>query len=170
MKRKYLIKVVMAALFAALVTALTFFPKIPIPGGGYVHLGDTMIYLAASFLPLPFAMAAAAIGGGLADVFSGYAAYAPFTIIVKALLTIAFTYKNEKILAKRNYFAPLLGLIITPGIYFFADALLAHSFAAAVPGIIWNIAQAAASLIVYYIVGTAFDKMGLKKKLTGNLY
>lgn len=167
MKNKNLMKLCLSAMFAALVTGLTFFPKIPIPGGGYVHLGDTMIYLASSFLPFPFAVAAAAIGGGLADVFSGYMAYAPFTVITKSLLTIAFTYKNEKILAKRNCIAPLFGLIITPGIYFFADWIL-YSLEAAVYGIIWNLAQAAASLIVYYMIGAAFDKMGLKKNLMGN--
>lgn len=165
MKNKNLIKIVVAAMFAALVTGLTFFPKIPIPGGGYVHLGDAMIYLAATFLPLPYAMAAAAIGGGLADILSGFATYAPFTVVVKVLLTVAFTYKNEKILAKRNFIAPLFGLIITPGIYFFADRIL-YSFESAIAGIIWNVAQAAASLVVFYIVGAAFDKAGLKNKLT----
>ena len=162
MKNKKLIKIVTAAMFAALVTGLTFFPKIPIPGGGYVHLGDTMIYIAASF-----AMASAAIGGGLADILSGYTSYAPFTIIVKALLTVAFTCKSEKILSKRNLIAPLFGLIITPGVYYFADALLAHSFAAAVPGIIWNLAQAAASFAAYCIIGAALDKIGIKKKTAG---
>lgn len=178
MKNKNLLKLVTAAMFAALITGLTFFPKIPIPGGGYVHLGDAMIYLAASFLPLPYAMAAAAIGGGLADVLSGFASYAPFTVVVKALLTIAFTYKKEKILTKRNWIAPLFGLVITPGIYFFADAILAKApesswnlaFGSASAGLIWNLAQAAASLVVFYIAAAAFDKLGLKKKLTGKLY
>lgn len=168
MKNKKLLKLIIAAMFAALVTGLTFFPKIPIPGGGYVHLGDAMIYLASSFLPLPYAVAAAAIGGGLADILSGYATYAPFTIVVKALLTIAFTSKNEKILTKRNWLAPLSGLIITPGIYFAADAIL-YSVAGAVPGIVWNVCQAAASLFVYYIIGAAFDKMELKSKLIGKI-
>lgn len=168
MKNKKILKLVITAMFAALVTGLTFFPKIPIPGGGYVHLGDAMIYLAASFLPLPYAMAAAAIGGGLADILSGYAAYAPFTIVVKALLTIAFTRKNGKILTKRNLFAPLAGFIITPGIYFGADAVL-YGVAGAVPGIVWNVCQAAASLFIFYIIGAAFDKMGLKSKLIGKI-
>lgn len=170
MKNKNLIKIVMAAMFAALVTGLTFFPTIPIPGGGYVHLGDAMIYLAASFLPMPYAMAAAAIGGGLADLLSGYATYAPFTVLVKALLTVAFTYKNEKILSKRNWLAPLAGIIITPGIYFAADWILYGGIAAATPGIIWNVCQAAASMIVFYIVAAAFDKMQLKNKLFRKLY
>ncbi len=170
MKNKKIIKIVMSAMFAALVAGLTFFPAIPIPGGGYVHLGDAMIYIAASFLPMPFAMAVAAIGGGLADLLSGFAAYAPFTVIVKALLTIAFTYKNEKILSKRNLLAPLTGLLITPGIYFVADWILYGGIAAAIPGIIWNICQAAASMIVFYIAAAAFDKLQLKKKLFSKLY
>lgn len=169
MKNKKLMKVIVTAMFAALVTGLTFFPKIPIPGGGYVHLGDTMILLASTVLPMPYAMAAAAIGGGLADLLSGYAAYAPFTIVVKALLTVAFTYKNEKILSKRNFLAPLTGLIITPGVYFAADAIL-YGTGAAIPGIIWNLCQAAASIVVYFIIAAALDKLELKKKLFGKLY
>lgn len=170
MKNKRIIKIVMSAMFAALVAGLTFFPAIPIPGGGYVHLGDAMIYIAASFLPMPYAMAVAAIGGGLADLLSGFAAYAPFTVIVKALLTIAFTYKNEKILSKRNFLAPLTGLLITPGIYFAADWILYGGIAAAIPGIIWNICQAAASMLVFYIAAAAFDKLQFKKKLFSKLY
>ncbi len=172
MKKSGLYKVILAAMFAALTAGLTMFPKIPIPGGGYVHLGDAMIYLASSFLPLPYAMAAAGIGGGLADILSGFASYAPFTVVVKVLLTIAFTSKNKNVILgfKRNFLAPLAGLIITPGIYFLADALLAKSFAAAAPGIIWNVAQAAASLALYYVIAIAFDTAGLKKKLMAKFH
>lgn len=164
MKNKKLLKIIMSAMFAALVTGLTFFPKIPIPGGGYVHLGDTMIYIAATFLPMPYAMVAAAIGGSLADILSGFTAYAPFTFAAKALLTIAFSSKNNKILSKRNKFAPLSAIIITPAVYFIADAVL-YGTGAAAYGIIWNIAQAAASIAVFYIIATAFDKMQFKSKL-----
>lgn len=40
---------VLAAMFAAMTTALTYFVKLPTPGGGYIHLGDSVIYLAACF-------------------------------------------------------------------------------------------------------------------------
>ena len=169
MKNKKIIRIVISAMFAALVTGLTFFPKIPIPGGGYVHLGDAMIYIAASFLPMPYAMAVAAIGGGLADLLSGFAVYIPFTVVVKSLLVVSFSCKNEKILTKRNFLAPLTGFIITPGIYFAADSIL-YGVGAATPGIVWNVCQAAASMIVFYIVAAAFDKLQLKKKLFGKLY
>lgn len=168
MKNKKLLKVITSAVFASLITGLTFFPKVPIPGGGYIHLGDTVIYLAASFLPLPYAMTAAAIGGGLADLLAGYAAYAPFTLVAKALLTIAFTHKSKKILSKRNYIAPLAGIFVTSAVYFIADWVL-YGIAGAVSGTIWNITQAVASMILYYIIATAFDKMQLKDKFTGKI-
>lgn len=168
MNNKKVLKIATAAMFAALITGLTFFPKIPIPGGGYVHLGDAMIYVAASFLPLPYAMSAAAIGGLLADVFSGYAVYAPFTMVAKALLTVAFTSKGTRILTKRNLTAPLFGLIITPAVYLIADTLI-YDFAGAVPGIVWNVAQAAASLAVFYVIGAAADKGKLKNKISSKI-
>lgn len=165
MKNKRLLRLVVTAMFAALITGLTIFPKIPLPVGGYAHLGDAMIYLASSFLPLPYAIAAAIIGGGLADIISGFVIYAPFTIIAKALLTLAFNGSNNKILTKRNRFAPIIGLIITPAVYLIADTIIARAFASAIPNMIWNFAQALASLIVYYIIGSAFDKLSLKHKL-----
>ena len=59
---KQLIYVVMAALFAAIITVVTAYVlRIP-TGNGYIHLGDSFIFLAASLLPLPYAIAAAAVG------------------------------------------------------------------------------------------------------------
>lgn len=53
---------VTAALFAAVITLTTaYLLHIPVPTG-YVHLGDAFVYLAASLLPAPYAVAAAAIG------------------------------------------------------------------------------------------------------------
>ena len=49
--------IVIAAMFAAMIAVMTAFVQIKTPTGGYVHLGDSMIYLTASFLPLPFAVA-----------------------------------------------------------------------------------------------------------------
>ena len=60
--------IVIAAMFAAMTAVLTAFVQIKTPTGGYVHLGDAMIYLTASFLPMPYAVLAAALGGGLADL------------------------------------------------------------------------------------------------------
>ena len=73
----------MAAIFAALITALTTF-SFPIPGGyGYIHAGDSMIYTCAWALGGPVAGFAAAIGSALADILLGWAQYAPATAVIK---------------------------------------------------------------------------------------
>ena len=43
------LNMVYAAVFAAMIFALTRFIQIPVPGGaGYLHFGDAMIYIVAS--------------------------------------------------------------------------------------------------------------------------
>ena len=70
-QRENLRLLVTAALFAAAITVMTaYMLHIPIPTGGYIHLGDALIYLAACLLPVPCAAAAAAIGAGLADLLT----------------------------------------------------------------------------------------------------
>ena len=56
----------LAALLAALVFVLTYVPKIPIPVG-YVHLGDSVIYVGALVFARRDAALAASIGSCLAD-------------------------------------------------------------------------------------------------------
>ena len=65
-----------AALFMALVMVTTAFVKIPLPLTGYIHLGDTFIFLACFFLKKPYAIAASAMGSALADVIA-FPVYAP---------------------------------------------------------------------------------------------
>ena len=94
------------AVMAALTTLMTaYIFHIPVGvNGGYVHLGDTMIYLAAAFLPLPYACAAGAIGGGLADLLTA-PVWAPATIIIKMLICLPFSSKGTKLVTKRNVVA-----------------------------------------------------------------
>ena len=81
-------KLTFTGLMAALICVLTMFPHIPIPAGsGYIHLGDGMILLAAMVVG-PLAIPAAAIGSALADLFSGYALYAPATAVIKGLVAL----------------------------------------------------------------------------------
>ena len=61
-RKENLHQLVTTALFAAAITVMTaYMLHIPIPTGGYIHLGDTLIYLAACLLPFPYAAAAATI-------------------------------------------------------------------------------------------------------------
>ncbi|MFY9379232.1 MAG: ECF transporter S component, partial [Acutalibacteraceae bacterium] len=57
---KTLTNIVTTALFAAIIAVTTaYIFHIPVgTNGGYIHIGDCFIYLAACFLPLPYAMLA----------------------------------------------------------------------------------------------------------------
>ena len=88
-------------LFAAMIAIMTaYICHIPVgANNGYIHFGDSLIYLAAALLPTPYALAAAAIGGGLADLMTS-PLWAPATIIIKMLITIPFSSQSAKIVTK----------------------------------------------------------------------
>ena len=85
-------------LFAAMITIMTaWLFHIPYgANGGYIHFGDALIYLAAVLLPRPYAMAAAALGGGLADLLTA-PVWAPATMIIKMLIVLPFTSQDGRI-------------------------------------------------------------------------
>ncbi len=77
-------KLVLAALFAALSCILTLIVQIPSAMNGYLNLGDCAVLLSGWLLGPVWGAAAAGIGSMMADVFSGYAYYAPGTLFIKA--------------------------------------------------------------------------------------
>ena len=154
MKKKPLVLIVLSALFAALIMVVTAY-VLHIPTGlneGYIHLGDTMIYIAASMLPLPYAMAAAAVGGALADILSGSLLWAPFTA------------KNDRLLCRRNYIATGIAGVIGIAGYFVAACLL-YTPASAVVEILPNLIQEAAGGVMYVLLALAMDRAKLKSRL-----
>lgn len=63
-------KYVLTGLMTALVLCLTFFIKIPVPyTSGYIHLGDSMIYLSVMILGPVYGAFASGIGSMLADLW-----------------------------------------------------------------------------------------------------
>lgn len=75
----------MSALFAALVCVATMLIRIPLPITGYANLGDGVVLLCAWALGPVYGTAAAGLGSALADILSGYTAYAPASLVIKAL-------------------------------------------------------------------------------------
>jgi uncharacterized membrane protein len=80
-------KIAYTGIFTALIAVLTMF-SIPIPGGGYVHLGDGIIFLACLVLPTPYAVFAAGVGSMLADLTLGYTQYFIPTLLIKAAMAL----------------------------------------------------------------------------------
>lgn len=159
-------KLTITAVMAAMITLMTaYIFHIPVGiNGGYVHLGDALIYLAASILPLPYACAAAAIGGGLADLMTA-PLWAPATIIIKALICIPFSSKGTKIVTKRNVLALVISGFITIIGYYLAEGIIYGFTMAFWMMIAGNVVQAGGSAVVFFIFATALDKMGFKTRI-----
>ncbi len=168
--------ITVTAAFAALVFVFTFVVKIPTTTTGYVHVGDAVVYIAASVLSTPYAMLAAGIGGALSDVLGGYTAYALPTFIIKAALCLCFKNKSEKLCCKGNLFAVIIASVISiAGYYltyvfmlaFAAKEPLAELFTVApwigsVATIFDNLVQAIASGLIYFVIIVALDKIKFK--------
>ena len=154
--------ITLTGLFAALITLFTaYILHIPAGPNGYIHLGDALIYLAAALLPAPYAMAAGAIGGGLADLLTA-PMWAPATVIIKILIVIPFTSKHNKLLAKRNLLAPVIAMLITITGYYFAELILYGKETAFLISVTSNSVQGLGSAVVFYILGAALDKANVK--------
>ena len=166
------IRIVLASMFAALITVMTAFIRIPTPTGGYVHLGDSMIYITSCFLPLPYSLLASAIGGGLADLLV-YPETIVFTIIIKALNTLFFSSKGDKLFSKFNALMTIPSGLVTIIGYsiskFIRDLLLGTTIQTALLDALYkmpeNLIQAASSALVFIIIAIMFDKAEIKKRL-----
>ncbi len=158
-------KLTMTALFAAMVCVATMFIHLPVPmTGGYVHIGDAFIYLAAAFLPAPYAMAAGAVGAGLADALSGYYVYVLPTIIIKALLVIPFSAKGDKIITLRTVVACIVASVIGVAGYFVADWIIYGNVATAFANMLAGTVQPFASMVIFVMLGYALDKADVKRR------
>ena len=155
----------MTALFAAMVCIATMFIHLPVPmTGGYVHIGDAFIYLAASMLPMPYAAVAGAIGSGLADALSGYYVYVLPTLIIKALLATCFSCKGDNIISLRTVIASIVASVVGVAGYFIADWIIYSNVATAVANMFAGTVQPFASMVIFVMLGLALDKANAKKR------
>lgn len=163
MKTNNVYKMVLTALFTAMIFVLTRFVSVPV-ATGYVHFGDALVYLTASILGGPWGLFAASVGEALADISSGWLSYAPATLIVKALIALPFVLvnkKSEKILTPLTALFTIPAGAITVGGYFIADLIIDKAYAFVnIPG---NVIQACGSAVVFIVLAAALDAGKIKK-------
>ncbi len=166
-------RLVFAAMFAAITCLFTAYIKVPTGiNQGYVHFGDSVIYLAASILPFPYAMCSAAVGGALADVLAGVPVWSLPTAIIKACNVIPFAIyfslkhakRKELIFSAPTFIASIISGFITFGGYFLANTLM-FGFPAACLELPFSFVQPLGSMIIFCIAGFALDKASFKSKL-----
>ncbi len=176
-KSKNTKKVIFAAVVAALICVLTMFPKLPIPmvNGGYIHMGDTLIIVGAFILNPVYAALAAGIGSALADLFSGYAIYAPATFVIKALIAFVAAWlftamkRKQKNTVIFNFFVAIVAELVMVLGYFLFETIL-YGLGPAAVAAPFNLAQAAFGAIFGVIVIKIIaSNKSLKKLLTEEL-
>lgn len=85
--RKYTLgQLTVTALLMAMVTVATMLIQVPVPATkGFINIGDTIIFVAALLVGPRAGLIAGGLGSALADVISGYAVWAPWTLVIKGL-------------------------------------------------------------------------------------
>ena len=124
MANKKIHQLAFGSILCAMVLLLTYIIKIPVPAtGGYVHLGDGMIFF-SSLLLGPYAGFVAAIGSALADLIGGYFIYVLPTFIIKGAMGIVCGLLKKKNTPLRNFFTFTLAEILMVLGYFFFESIL----------------------------------------------
>lgn len=164
-KRQQTLKLTLTGVFAAMITIMTaYICHVPYgANGGYIHFGDALIYVAAVFLPRPYAMAAAAIGGGMADLLTA-PLWAPATIMIKMMITLPFTSKEGRILCPRNIIAPFLAALLSATGYYLAQGILFGSFVSVLTSFAGSAVQSGGSAIIFLALAVALDKAHMKSR------
>ncbi len=159
-----------AAMAAIVIIMTAYILHIPIgvASGGYIHLGDAFIFLAASLLPQPYALMVGAIGAGVADLLTAPIWTLP-SLIIKVLITLAFNAEG-KLCSKHNALAALLALPITICGYYLAEVVLYGNWEAPLVSVPFNALQSVSSIAVFLALGAALDKMGIRTMINRMLY
>ena len=167
-------KIVIGALFAALTCVATMVIQVPSPANGYVNLGDGVVLLSAWILGPVYGPLSAGTGSMFADIFSGYAHYAPGPFIIKALTALT-AYWLRKALLKANARGFAAGIVsgiageavMVTGYFFYAMLFLQRGLAAAasIPGnIVQGVLGVATAVLVYEVLRKSINLGSLSEK------
>lgn len=167
MKKNKIRLMCLTGLLTAIVYIFTAYLHIP-SHTGYTHVGDGFIYLAACILPLPYAAAVGALGALLADCLTGFAIWAPGSVIIKTAAVFCFSRRSKKIICIRNILGLIPAWAFCIGGYYLYESLITGNFAAPLAGIPGYVTQCALSSAVFIALGLALDKLNIKNKLGGN--
>lgn len=144
---------VQVSLMAAVVFVATYALHIPVGTRAVMHLGDSMIFVAAIIFGKRKAALASAIGMGLFDLLSPYIIWAPFTFVIKggmgyiaAIIAYRRDYKGLNIL--NNVFAFAIAGIWMVAAYYLAGIVIYSSFIVPLGDILPNIIQVIGGAII----------------------
>lgn len=151
---------VYGALGIALVAFATMSVQIPVPQTrGYINLGDTLIFVFAILFGMRIGALAGGVGSALADVLTGYAHWAPFTLLIKGIegLIVGLLASGERGGVQRLLGCILGGLEMVAG-YFLVEVFL-YGLGAAFAELPGNFIQAGSAIIIGPLVVLALQRI-----------
>ncbi len=156
-------RMTLTALMAALILVLTRAVQIATPARGYIHLGDAGVFFAAlAFGPWVGAVAGG-LGTALADVTSGYAQWALFSLLVHGLQgwAIGMLVRKQRG-ALQLTLTVIASMLIVAGGYFLAGILLVgmgNAIAEIVPNLIQGFSGGLLGIPLYLAVKRAYPPL-----------
>lgn len=153
-------KIVLSAMFIALVTVATYIGiPWPLAAGGYMHLGTLVALVIAIGFGKKYGAIAGGVGMALFDIFSAYTMWAPGTLIVRlitgyAVGSIAYDSSSEQQGTNflRNLIAIVVGAFIMMSGYYLYEAVFLTDFRVALTSISGNLIQFTLGLFALVIV------------------
>lgn len=168
-EKQKLLFITRTAILTALVFVFTVFVNIkwPFGQGGLIHLGNVPLLIGAIILGRKSGAIAGGVGMAIFDLMSGWASWAPFTLIIVAAMGYAVGTITEK---KRTL--PWYGIacIVALGIkivgYYFAELILYGNPVAPLASIPGNIIQVGVASVIVLIcikpIEAALERSGIK--------
>lgn len=144
----------------ALVALATMSVQIPVPQTrGYINLGDTLVFVFAILFGARIGALAGGAGSALADLLTGYAHWAPFTLVIKGVegLLVGLFASGERRYFWRLLVCFLAGLEMVLG-YFLVEVFL-YGVGGALAELPGNFIQAGSAVIMGPLVAFAVRKV-----------
>lgn len=154
-------RLVMYSMLIALVCLGTMFIKIPVPAtNGYINVGDSFIIISALMFGPAAGLIAGGIGSAMADLLSGYAHFALFTLIIKGIEGYIIGWIFLKLNKERlsGMYASIAGVAFMVFGYFAAETFMYSSYAVALQSVVFNMIQAMASFLIGYPIYSHLSK------------
>lgn len=157
MEKKFsTLQLTLCALFIALTCAATMVISIPIPAtNGYVNIGDSLVIISGMLLGRSMGALTGGLGSALADLFLGYAHFAPITLVVKAIEGFVAGYARNKTLFFRILISVIAAFLMAVG-YLVAEIFM-YDLAAALASFPSNLLQGAVGLSIAQILYPLVD-------------